>query len=70
LTFLLDVNVLIALIDLTHLNHDPVHAWFAADGHHSWATCPITENGLSAHRCRPASQVGRPGGSRKEGLLF
>ncbi len=46
MTFLLDINVLVDLIDPTHMNHDPVHIWFAAEGHRSWATCPITENGV------------------------
>jgi toxin-antitoxin system PIN domain toxin len=44
--FLLDVNVLIALIDPTHVQHDRAHAWFAARGHEAWATCPLTENGV------------------------
>ena len=46
MTYLLDVNVLIALIDPTHVNHEDAHAWFAREGHQSWATCPITENGV------------------------
>jgi toxin-antitoxin system PIN domain toxin len=45
-TFLLDVNVLVALIDPTHVGHDAAHAWFSATGAASWATCPITENGV------------------------
>jgi hypothetical protein len=44
--FLLDVNVLIALIDPAHVQHDRAHEWFATQGHHAWATCPITENGV------------------------
>lgn len=44
--FLLDVNVLIALIDPAHLQHNRAHAWFAAKGHVAWATCPLTENGV------------------------
>ena len=44
--FLLDVNVLIALIDPAHVQHDAAHAWFVARGHTAWATCPITENGV------------------------
>ena len=44
--FLLDVNVLIALIDPAHLQHDPAHQWFARQGHSSWATCPLTENAV------------------------
>ncbi len=44
--YLLDVNVLIALIDPTHMQHDSAHDWFAAKGRRAWATCPITENGV------------------------
>lgn len=44
--FLLDVNVLIALIDPIHIMHDRAHAWFATFGAKAWATCPITQNGV------------------------
>ena len=44
--FLLDVNVLIALIDPSHVQHDRAHEWFAATGAAAWATCPITEMGV------------------------
>lgn len=44
--FLLDVNVLIALIDPAHVQHDAAHEWFAAHGKRAWATCPLTENGV------------------------
>lgn len=44
--FLLDVNVLIALIDPAHIQHDHAHAWFEAQGHKAWATCPLTEMGV------------------------
>ncbi len=46
MTFLLDVNVLIALIDPGHVALDDAHGWFEATGHAAWATCPITENGV------------------------
>lgn len=46
MTFLLDVNVLIALIDPSHIGHDDPHEWFASMGQTAWATCPITENGV------------------------
>ena len=46
MTFLLDINVLIALIDPAHIQHDVAHEWFAAQGQQSWATCPLTENGV------------------------
>ncbi len=45
-TFLLDVNVLIALIDPAHAQHETAHDWFAAEGRFAWATCPLTENGV------------------------
>jgi uncharacterized protein len=45
-TFLLDVNVLIALIDPAHVGHDAAHRWFEAEGRQAWATCPLTENGV------------------------
>ena len=44
--FLLDVNVLIALIDPAHQHHSPVHRWFLAHRAQGWATCPLTENGF------------------------
>ncbi len=44
--FLLDVNVLIALIDPAHIQHDRAHEWFAKTGSKAWATCPLTENGV------------------------
>jgi uncharacterized protein len=46
MTFLLDVNVLIALLDPAHIQHEPAHAWFATQGQHAWATCPLTQNGV------------------------
>lgn len=45
-TFLLDVNVLIALVDPAHVQHGQAHEWFARVGKRAFATCPITENGL------------------------
>ena len=44
--FLLDINVLIALIDPSHVQHDRAHEWFEQKGHKAWATCPLTENGV------------------------
>jgi len=56
--FLLDINVLIALIDPTHIQHDRAHEWFALKGQQAWATCPVTENGvlrIVGHRRYPNS---------------
>jgi toxin-antitoxin system PIN domain toxin len=44
--FLLDVNVLIALIDSAHVQHELAHEWFASQGQHAWASCPLTQNGV------------------------
>jgi uncharacterized protein len=44
--YLLDVNVLIALLDAAHVQHDDAHDWFAKTGKKAFATCPLTENGL------------------------
>jgi hypothetical protein len=46
MTALLDVNILIALADTDHLNHELVTDWFFSVKSRSWATCPITENGM------------------------
>lgn len=46
MTFLLDVNVLIALIDPAHVGHEAAHHWFGSQGKAAWATCPMTENGV------------------------
>lgn len=43
--YLLDTNILIALIDLEHEHHRVARAWFEQVGHHSWQTCPTAENG-------------------------
>ncbi|MCV9996892.1 PIN domain-containing protein [Pararhizobium sp. YC-54] len=44
--YLLDVNVLIALIDRYHIHHDLAHSWLRTHSEDGWATCAITENGL------------------------
>jgi uncharacterized protein len=43
--YLLDVNVLVALFDPAHRNHDEAHRWFARNRKYGWATCPITIDG-------------------------
>ena len=59
-TFLLDVNVLLALTDPMHVHHDPAHRWYAAKGRAAWATCPITENGFVRVASHP-TYPNRPG---------
>lgn len=43
---LLDVNVLIALFEETHVHYHAAHDWFADNRQRGWATCPLTENGF------------------------
>ncbi len=42
---LLDVNVLIALLDLDHTLHDIAVRWFSRHAKTGWASCPLTQNG-------------------------
>ena len=46
MTYLLDVNVIVALIDPAHVAHDAAHGGFGATGARGWATSPLTENGV------------------------
>jgi toxin-antitoxin system PIN domain toxin len=48
-----DVNVMIALHDPAHSDHDKAHRWFMADGRFGWATCPLTENGFARVLSQP-----------------
>lgn len=43
---LLDVNVLIALLDSDHVDHQRVRRWIDAEIGHGWASCAITQNGF------------------------
>jgi uncharacterized protein len=43
---LLDVNVLIALLDSDHVDHQRVRGWVDAEIVHGWASCAITQNGF------------------------
>ena len=43
---LLDVNVLLALLDSDHLDHDRAHVWLDDQLAAAWASCAITENGF------------------------
>jgi toxin-antitoxin system PIN domain toxin len=52
-TYLLDVNVLIALAWPQHLHHGRAHAWFSAIGG-AWATTPLTETAFVRLSTTPA----------------
>ena len=51
---LLDVNVLIALLDEEHLNHEIARRWLRDNIRQGWATCPITQNGCLRVMTQPA----------------
>ncbi len=44
--YLLDINVLLALLDPEHPFHVPAKNFFKTNSLAGWATCPLTENGL------------------------
>jgi len=57
MTFLFDVNVLLALHDQDHQSHDVVHQFISGQAKLRWATCAITEAGF----IRVASSPAYPG---------
>ena len=46
MTYLLDVNVLVALAWPRHVHHLPATQWFTQAHREGWATTPITEAGF------------------------
>ena len=59
MTFLLDVNVLIALTYPDHALHAQAHAWFNPARH--WATCPATQAGFVRLAARLSGTENREG---------
>lgn len=43
---LLDVNVLLALLDVDHVDHRRAEEWISEEIQHGWASCALTENGF------------------------
>ncbi|MFP4378401.1 MAG: TA system VapC family ribonuclease toxin [Spirochaetales bacterium] len=58
MSFLLDVNVLIARSDPRHESHAAVRAWFSTVGNEPLLFCPLVENGF----LRIFGHSGYPGG--------
>ena len=60
MTYLLDVNVLLALAWPMHVHHSPAQEWFANHHRSGWATCGVTESGFirvsSNRRAPPAAR--------------
>ena len=51
---LLDINVLIALLDLDHPDHPWAKRWFKSNVQNGWASCPLTQNGCIRIMSQPA----------------
>jgi uncharacterized protein len=43
---LLDINVLIALLDADHVDHQRAQEWISGEIQHGWASCALTQNGF------------------------
>lgn len=50
---LLDVNVLLALLDSDHVDHNRAQEWISAEIEHGWASCAITQNGFARIMSQP-----------------
>ena len=44
--YLLDINVLVALLWTNHEQHQPASDWFKVHQRAGWATCPLTQAGF------------------------
>ena len=51
---LLDINVLIALLDLDHSHHRDARNWLEREAKYGWASCPITQNGCVRVMSQPS----------------
>jgi len=58
MTTLLDVNVLIALLDQSHVHHQTATGFLKRQAPDGWATCPLTENGVLRILGRPTAKGG------------
>ena len=43
---LLAINVLLALLDRDHIQHEQGRRWFQREVRHGWASCAVTQNGF------------------------
>ncbi len=54
MTYLLDVNVLVALAWPAHVHHRAAHVWWAGKSRARWATCAVTQLGFVRVSSNPA----------------
>ena len=57
---LLDVNVLIALLDASHVTHSAAMTWLSDNVQKGWASCSITQNGCVRILSSPSYPNARP----------
>lgn len=62
MSYLLDANVLIALLDIEHAHHGRALRFFPTAQREGWATCPLVENAFIRIFGRPGYPNG-PGSS-------
>lgn len=53
--FLLDINVLVALVDDMHTHHNLVTQWFDSIKERTWGVCALTEAGFLRVMTRPST---------------
>lgn len=58
MTWLLDGNVLVALVIDSHVHHDRAHRWFGGLAHDRFATCLFTQGTLLRVHMRTAANRG------------
>lgn len=54
MTWLLEVNVLLALAWANHVHHEAATSWFSEARRDGWATCAVTEIGFVRVSCVPS----------------
>ena len=67
--YLLDVNVLLALLWQGHDDYETAQAWFAKTGRRGWATNPLTQLGFLRLLTNPAVTHGGSSAAAALGIL-
>jgi uncharacterized protein len=68
--FLLDVNVLLALLWPAHQHHERASEWFVRHSGIEWATCPFTQAAFIRLLSNPAISRAAPTPANAELLLY
>ncbi len=67
---LLDVNVLIAILDVDHVHHARAREWVLAHQAAGWASCPLTQNGCIRIMSQPGYRNPLPAAAVMERLAL